>query len=77
MLSISRMFCCESVVHNPPKQQNNSTKPIPSFFPQMNNFALSTAYTQLYTRRFFRRINRLAVLFAKTSSLTTTTIKKV
>ena len=78
MLSISSViFRCESAVHNQPEQQNNSntTRPLP--FERPNNSALSTDYTQIYTRRFFIGINWLAMLFVETPSLTTTTIKKV
>jgi hypothetical protein len=78
MLSISRViFRCESAVHNEPEQQNNfnRTRPVP--FDRLNNSALSTDYTHIYTRRFFNRISRLAMLFVETPSLTTTTIKKV
>jgi hypothetical protein len=77
MLPISGISFCESIVHNLSRQQNKSTKPIPSLFRQTNNSVLSTNYTQTYTRPFFSRINWLAVLFAETPSLTTTTIKKV
>ncbi len=77
MLPISGISFCECIVHNLSRPQNKSTKPIPSLFRQTNNSVLSTNYTQTYTRQFFNRISRLAMLFVETPSLTTTTIKKV